>query len=142
MSELGEHLSGHVEQLDLEGLAAGDIVYITAGVGEDAYHYRFLVEEANNWPKGKLEETKPDGTMVGPLPIIVHGSGQWTTKLQNPLQVQEYAFTSHFDSICCGDFLVCADPDASYGNRLVFDEPGQEISTITVEQRRDQLSIN
>lgn len=39
MSKLGEHLSGHIDQLDLERLAAGDIVYITAGAGGDAYHY-------------------------------------------------------------------------------------------------------
>lgn len=118
--------------LELDKLAQGDIVIITTGVGEEAFKYAFLVREPSKWPTGLLEEIRPDGTSIGPLPVHLHGSGRWTTRQQNPVQTQERQFTSYFDSLRIGDFLVVAASDAELGERLVFDKPGQEISYISI----------
>ena len=115
MAETHESASRRIERLELEGLGVGDIVRITTGVGEEAYQYRFAVEEAGRWPLGQFEETRPDGTSVGPFPMLIHGSGRWTTRQQNPVQSQEHAFTSYFDSLSPGGFLLAAAPDAPFG---------------------------
>lgn len=134
MSEIGESLPERIERLSLEEFVEGDIVHITTGTDEKAFRYRFSVEEASRWPKGQLEETRPDGTVVGPFPVLIHGSGRWTTREQNPVQTQDRALSSYFDSIRCGDFLIAAHPDAKPGDRMIFDKPGQEISEITIER--------
>ncbi len=129
---MSEQLSDTIERIELGELIIGEVVQITTGVGENAFMYIFDVEEPGNWPKGQLSETRPDGATSGPSPVVLHGSGRWTTRQQNPVQTQERAFTSYFDSVSLGEFLVEAETDAKIGDRLIFDKPGQEISKIAI----------
>lgn len=134
---MGEILPDKIERLGLDELKEGDTVAIATGIGEEEFMYVFVVEKPGQWPEGQLEEIRPDGMRVGPRPFQVHGSGRWTTMEENPVQKEMRAFTSYFDSINLGSFLVIADPEASTDGgvgRLVFDKPGQEISNIVVEK--------
>lgn len=132
MNEKLESRGEEVDRLELGGLAVGDVVHITTGRDEGAFHYEFEVEHIGEWPEGLLKETRPDGSTVGPAPILVHGSGEWTDRSQNPVQKQDRALTIAFGSLIKGKFLVTAIPSVgSAGQRLVFDKNGQEITTIS-----------
>ena len=132
MNEKLETRREEVDRLELGGLAVGDVVHITTGREEDAFHYEFEVEQTGEWLQGLLQETRPDGSIVGPAPILLHGSGLWTDRSQNPVQKQNRALTIAFGSLIKGQFLVTAIPSVgSTGQRLVFDNDGQEITTIS-----------
>lgn len=126
---MSESLKEPIDRLELETLQRGDVLHITLGSGEEAFQYKFTVEEQGKWPIGYIVETAPDGT-TNEGQFSLHGSGSWTTQRENPVQKQQLAFTSYFESLIVGDFMVGAVPGAGLGKRLVFDKPGQAITRI------------
>ncbi len=126
---MSEKLDETIERLELSSLRTGDTVHITLGQGDEAYQYTFKVAEPGKWPTGIITETSPDGS-ENAGEFSLHGSGRWTNRQQNPVQTQERAFTSYFDSLTVGSFMVGAVPNAPIGDRLIFDRPGQEITDI------------
>jgi hypothetical protein len=126
-----EELQEQINRLALAELNVGDRVFLKTGEGRDAFEYEFEIEDTSTiGPSGQLKETRPNGNKVGPLPFTLHGAGQWTTRQQNPVQEQERGFTSYFDSLYLGGFMVGTTPGVEH--RLIFDKPGQEISHIEV----------
>lgn len=126
---MSEFTPNTIDRLDLSDLKKGDVIEITLGSGSEAFKYSFTVETQARWPIGFLEEVSPDGT-INNGQFCLHGSGRWTTKKENPVQDQQLAFTSYFDSLNVGSFMVGAAPEAHTSERLVFDKPGQEITQI------------
>lgn len=120
-----------IERLSLDQLKTGDTVTITTGIDDDAWKYEFQVEEASQWPKGKLKGTAPDGSETGSVDFSLHGAGTWTTRQQNPVQKQERGFTSYFDSIYLDGFMIGQFDGQE--DRAVFDNPGQQITCIDIE---------
>ncbi len=134
MTNAGECNITQNERIELNTIAPGDILRITTGIGESAFRYTFVAETQGAWPRGQLEELRPDGSIVGPFRVALQGSGRWTTRQQNPVQIQDRAFTSYFDSVSRGDCLVVGDPDGYTGERLIFDKPGQQITDVVLEK--------
>lgn len=126
---MSENLKEPIDRLELENLRQGDVLHITLGSGEGAFQYKFTIEKQGKWPIGYIIETAPDGTS-NEGQFALHGSGRWTAQRENPVQKQQRAFTSYFDSLNVGDFMIGAVPGAGLGERLVFDKPGQEITRI------------
>lgn len=118
-----------IEEIRLDELRAGDVLSITTGVGSEAFLYDFTVLKTGNWPVGYFQETDPSGSVTGSDVFMLQGSGIWTTRQQNPVQTQETAFSSSFDSLAIGSFMVASSPE-SPAERFVFDSRGQEISSI------------
>lgn len=129
---MSEFLNQLLENIRLTSLKVGDTVDIKLGTGNQVFSYSFIVEEEGNWPTGIMTETYPNGSLGGSGLFSLHGSGMWTTREQNPVQDQQVAFTSYFDQLQVGRFLVGALPNAEIGDRLVFDNPGQEISGLSL----------
>ena len=128
---MSEQLTKVVERVVLSELQAGDVVKIVTGVDESAFTYTFTVQEPGNWPTGHLVETDSNDVVTASGSFTVQGSGLWTTRSQNPVQTQERAFTSSFDSLTLGMYMVGSAPDTP-AERIVFDNPGQEISFVGV----------
>jgi hypothetical protein len=129
-----EQLGERIERLELERLHVGDAVHVTTGIGDEAFHYEMSIQTAGRWPTVLFKEIRPDGSEVGPFPAEIHGSGRWTTRRQNPVQDQDRAFTSYWDSLSIGCFMAIKNPNDPMGQRLVFDKPGQEITNISIKK--------
>ncbi len=123
--------SPEVSKIVLKYLRAGDVLHIQTGKGSEAHRYTFLVSNEGEWPVCLFTLTK-DGSVIGPAPMELHGSGFWTTRRQNPVQTQERAFTSCWEMISLGEFLVTRPAEG--GDRMVFDKPGQEIISLKLER--------
>lgn len=122
-----------LERLQLEALKVGDVVTIVVGAGDDAWTYKFRVMEMHGrWPMGMLCAAAPNGTVTEEFEFTLHGTGRWTTPNQNPCQspMLERGFTSYWDSVRVGDYM--AGKFAGQPERAVFDNPGQEVSAISV----------
>ena len=130
---MGETLPLEVEVLDkleLSSLKVGEVVEITTGMDEEAWQYTFTVENTGSqWPKGKLVATSPTGKPSQPVGFHFHGSGRWTDRSQNPVQTQDRGFTSYYDCLYRGEYMVGKFEGAT--DRSVFDKKGQEIAKIT-----------
>lgn len=118
-----------LEALEFKNLAAGDVLTVTTGVGDEAWDYYFVVDEPGRWPKCRLDVRNPDGDEVGEISFEIHGCGRWTNRQQNPVQDQERAFTPYYDGLRIGSFMWGKFEGAE--NRSSFDKPGQEISYIS-----------
>lgn len=122
------------KRLEFSDVKMGDMIHITTGVGDQALHFDFLVEQPKDkdgWPTGVLSARMPDGTELPAAEFSLHGCGQWTTRAQNPVQTQERAFTPYYDGLVVGSYFWGAQP-TEQGDRIAFTEPGQEISAIDV----------
>lgn len=126
-----ERLSNANERVTLEKLKTGDVVRITTGTEDAAFQYEFTVLNPGKWPVGQIVETDPAGEVVGSGLFMLQGSGIWTDRRQNPVQTQERAFTSYFDSLSLGAFMVGSNPNTP-ADRMLFDKVGQEISQVSV----------
>jgi hypothetical protein len=134
---MGERVATNPETLDripLQDIIVGDVVAITTGEGAEAWQYELTVDDTTTqWPKGTLRTTRPDGQTLGPIAFAIHGCGNWTTREQNPVQTQlGTAFTSYFDSLYLGGFLV--GHFEGQEERAVFDQPRQEVSHLTINR--------
>lgn len=135
---MGEKVSQNPESLAvlrLEDVRAGDVIQVMTGTGEKAWLYSLRVEETGSpwhWPKGKLFAIKPTGEETSPADFELHGSGQWTDRRQNPVQTQERAFSSYFDSLHLGEYLV--GRFVGQEKRVIFDKRGQEVTRISCER--------
>lgn len=104
---------GVVEDLSLDSLEAGSRLQITAGDDPDSYRYDFLVIEPDETPRCMFMQTSPDGSLVGPTPVLLEGTGRWTTRKQNPVQTQEIAMTITWGRVLMGGLLVVIDAKAT-----------------------------
>ena len=120
-----------LERVEIEKLRCGDSLEITTGEGDDRWTYFFTVDEAARFPKGRLSAITPKGVFTHTMPFELMGAGNWTTRKQNPVQDQEKGFTSYFDAVYLGGNLTGLLGDER--ERVVFSEPGQTISYITLE---------
>lgn len=138
---MSEVLTDTVQQLAFSSVLAGDLIGITTGTEDEAWLYEFTAEDTSHlWPSGQLRATTPSGEGIGPLPFELHGCGRWTTQRQNPVQKQTgLAFTPYYEGLIVGSFLWGKEPGAA--DRLVFDKPGQEISSITLTPFRENLLL-
>ena len=130
---MGETLSQKEEALDkleLESLKVGEVVEITTGKDEEAWQYTFTVEDTvSQWPQGKLVAATPTGEITQPVGFHLHGSGSWTDRSQNPVQTQDRGFSSYFDRLYRGEYMVGKFEGETI--RSIFDKKGQEITKIT-----------
>lgn len=128
---MSEQLTERIERLEFKAVHSGDVIHITTGVGDEAWGYDFEVTGASTiWLDGTLRATNPDGMEVGPAPFALHGCGRWTDRRQNPVQVQETAFTPVYGRLVLGLFLYGKDP--ATGGLFTFGNPGQEITRLSV----------
>lgn len=120
-----------IERLPSTDLHEGDVLVITTGEGENAWTYHFVVEVTGNWPSGRLQATAPDGSQTSEEQFSLHGAGNWTTPQENPVQKQlGLAFTSYFTDIYLGGHMIGRFEGQE--DRAVFDNPGQQITSITI----------
>lgn len=131
MSERRLKPNEDIERINLDTLKIGDEVTIKTGADDNAWTYHFVVEEAGQWPKGKLIGFAPDGSETESVDFSLHGAGNWTTRQQNPVQKQDRGFTSYFDSIYLDGFMV--GQFEGYPDRAVFDNPDQKITHIDIK---------
>jgi hypothetical protein len=130
MDEKLQYREEQIERLDLSEIRAGDVLIITTGLEDKAWEYTFTVDEADRWPKGTLKATAPDGSETEPIGFEMHGAGKWTTRRQNPVQKEDWAFSSYFDSVYLTAFLIGRFD--GHSDRSFFDKPGQEIVQIRI----------
>jgi hypothetical protein len=126
-----EKLQTVTERVELSKLKAGRVLRVVTGNGEAAWTYHFEVQQEGKWPVGQLRAFSPDGELSGEGKFMLHGSGIWTTRQQNPVQTQNRAFTPNFGDLQLGSFLLGSNPD-NPAERLVFDKPGQQITYLEV----------
>ncbi|MDB5170437.1 MAG: hypothetical protein JWO35_131 [Candidatus Saccharibacteria bacterium] len=126
------------ESVNLSDLTEGNIIKVTAGVDDEAYGYSFTVLESGDTPRCMLEQTSPDGSVVGPAEVILEGTGSWTTPEQNPVQRgsivsarQDYALSIGRGMLNTGCSLVILTPEPT--NRQRF-ELMPECTTIEIER--------
>lgn len=122
-----------LERLELKALKVGDVVRIVTGPEGDAWTYTFRVTEmGNQWPTGMLSAIVPDGTVTEEVEFTLHGTGNWTTPSQNPVQdrMLQRGFSSYWESVRVGDLVVgrfAGQPD-----RSVLGDTGQEVASVSV----------
>jgi hypothetical protein len=75
----------NTDRLKLETVGVDERIIVTAGIAPDAFTYEFEVTEQGKEPLGNLTQTGPDGSVVGPMPAKIVGSGNWTTIHNNPM---------------------------------------------------------
>lgn len=121
-----------LERLEFSDVKPGDTIHFSMGSGDDAWVVRFEVQEVDGWPTGILTAMMPDGTPTSSEPFTLHGCGRWTNRRQNPVQRQELAFTPYYDGLIAGSFMWGVKPGTR--DRLVFDNPGQELTSIIHER--------
>ncbi len=111
-----------MERLVLSTVKAGETITAVAGQEPEAYSYDFKVIEAGERPTCDLTQTGPDGATVGPSPVVLEGSGNWTTPEQNPVQAndpvwgrprQELAMSIGWGMVRIGGFICIASADLS-----------------------------
>jgi hypothetical protein len=123
-------LNETTERLSLDQLRPGDVVTITTGTDDEAWRYVFTVTETGRWPDGTLKAVAPDGSETETVGFSLHGAGNWTTRQQNPVQKQDKGFTSYFDSIYIDGCMT--GRFEGHDERVVFDQPGQKITSIGI----------
>lgn len=101
------------ERLELQNLKIGDTVRLTAGEEPRAYTYDLLVFEFEDgeYPLCSLVQVGPDFKVVGPADVKLEGTGQWTTRKQNPAQQQLHkALTIGYGTLRIGRTAVTIIP--------------------------------
>jgi hypothetical protein len=133
MSEQLRHTEEQIDRFMLDEAKEGDVITIVTGTDDEAWEYQFSVNDASQrWPVGTLVATSPDGTVSPTIDFELHGAGTWTDRRQNPVQTQQWAFTSYFQHIFLKGIMV--GKIAGESDRLVFDKPGQEITRISINR--------
>lgn len=120
---MSERVKDKTDRIELVRLKKDDILRITSGTPElTTFYYDFAVEVQGKWPVGVIQEFTREGVMVIEGRFELQGSGIWTTQAQNPVQKQPgIAFTSEFQDLFIGGFMVGCDPD-NRTDRIVFND--------------------
>ncbi len=137
---MSEQLVENLRYLSFSDLRPRDSLQITTGIDDSAWKYKFLVNDVASWPSGTLQATPPNGIETDVIPFELHGSGRWTTREQNPVQTQDKAFSANYDGLSVGSFLW--GKVIGQTNRVVFDQPGQEISDIALTPFRENSILH
>ncbi len=103
------------ESLDLKELQVGSRVVVLAGTDpSDTYRYDFLVCEPGEKPKCLFMQTAPDGELSPVADVILEGTGNWTTREQNPVQKQATAMSIFHGGMSLGGYAMILDPHAEW----------------------------
>jgi hypothetical protein len=129
MSETLHQIPEQLDRIELKDMKVGDRIEITTGIDKEAWTYTLTIDDTSSrWPKGQLVALLPNGELSPQVGFILHGSGLWTDSDQNPVQTQRRAFSSYFDSLSVGSFMVGRFEGEQ--DRAIFDKKGQEVSRI------------
>ncbi len=74
------------KEIDLGTLNVGETLHANETEKKGLFSYEFRIIELGERPICDLTQTGPDGSLVGPAPVILEGTGHWTTPAQNPTQ--------------------------------------------------------
>lgn len=97
------------KELDLKEQQQGNSFRTILKDGRNEYRYDPRVIKDGEQPLCLMTQTYPEG-QTRPTKVILEGTGFWTTREENPPQIQQKAMSIAFGRVMEGGYIVISHP--------------------------------